>query len=44
VNRSSDEYCKQLQLNHTQQMAALSAECVVVVVVVGIVVVVVVQL
>ena len=26
VNRSWDEYCKQLQLNHTQQVAALSAE------------------
>jgi len=26
VNRSWDEYCKQLQVNHTQQVAALSAE------------------
>jgi len=26
VNRSWDEYCKQLQLSHTQQMAALNAE------------------
>ena len=26
MNRSWDEYCKQLQVSHTQQMAALNAE------------------
>jgi len=26
VNRSWDEYCKQLQLSHSQQVAALNAE------------------